>query len=252
MNLKRFFTVIIGTELLNGRREDAHFKRVNRLLLSRGWEHSGSFVIEDKVELIMSVFGLVKNIENSVMFCYGGIGATPDDYTREVAGAAFCDGAMEQHQEAARLIIERFGESAYPNRINMANLPKGADLIPNPVNNVPGFSLGSRFFFMPGFPEMSSPMTEWVVEKYFPAGSEKFAFTVSLDVSEERFMEFMKSVPSHIELSSLPMMKNFKDGKYTPSVTLSLRGYEQKEIEFWSKNLVDYIKSNGWEYSIDK
>ena len=251
MSNKRFFTVIIGTELLNGRREDAHFKRVNSLLLDRNWEHCGSFVIEDRVDLIRSVFELIKDTKDSVMFCYGGIGATPDDYTREVAGSAFCDGEMEQHSGAKKLIEDRFGENAYPNRINMAYLPQGADLIPNPINQVPGFSLESRFFFMPGFPEMSSPMSEWVVEKYFPRGVEKFAFTVSLDVSEERFMDFMRRVPQELELSSLPIMKNFKDGKYTPAVTLSLRGYEQELLEKWANELKIYIEKNGWEYKID-
>ena len=42
-----FYSVIIGTELLNGRRKDAHFSFLNEELLKRGWEHKASFVIID-------------------------------------------------------------------------------------------------------------------------------------------------------------------------------------------------------------
>ena len=56
-----FYSVIIGTELLNGRREDAHFPFLNSELLKRGWTHKGSFVIKDEPDFINSVFQLIKN-----------------------------------------------------------------------------------------------------------------------------------------------------------------------------------------------
>ena len=90
MNKKvNFYSVIIGTELLNGRRVDAHFPFLNEQLLKRGWEHKASFVIEDDPKLMFDIFNLIKADENSVMFCFGGIGATPDDYTRQTAAKAF-------------------------------------------------------------------------------------------------------------------------------------------------------------------
>lgn len=97
-----FYSVIIGTELLNGRRIDAHFAFLNQQLLSRGWEHKASFVINDDINLMENIFNLIKNDPNSVMFCFGGIGATPDDYTREIAGKVFTSGAMEFHEEAKK------------------------------------------------------------------------------------------------------------------------------------------------------
>ena len=44
----------------------------------------------------------------------------------------------------------RFGEEAYPIRIRMADLPEGSRLIPNPYNQIPGFSIGHHHF-LPGF-----------------------------------------------------------------------------------------------------
>ncbi|MEJ5168801.1 MAG: molybdopterin-binding protein, partial [Arcobacteraceae bacterium] len=110
MKKPNFYTVIIGTELLNGRRKDAHFDFVNSELLKRGFEHKASFVIKDEPKFIEDIFKLVKADVQSVMFCFGGIGATPDDYTRIAAGNVFRNGNMEINTGAKELIYERFGD----------------------------------------------------------------------------------------------------------------------------------------------
>ena len=95
-----FYSVIIGTELLNGRRRDAHFSFLNQELLNRGWEHKASFLIEDDINLMLNIFKLIKFDPNSVMFCFGGIGSTPDDHTRKIAAQAFTNNDMEFHKTA--------------------------------------------------------------------------------------------------------------------------------------------------------
>jgi molybdopterin-biosynthesis enzyme MoeA-like protein len=102
---------------------------------------------------------------NDVVFSCGGIGATPDDHTRQAAAMA-AGVELIQHPEATRLIEARFGESAHPNRIKMAQLPEGCRLIPNPVNQVAGFSVGHHHF-LPGFPEMAWPMLTWVLDNQY-------------------------------------------------------------------------------------
>jgi len=149
-----FYSVIIGTELFNGRRQDKH-KFLNDELLARGWEQKANFVIKDDPSFMEDVFSLVKKDPNSVMFSFGGIGATPDDFTRKVAADIFTNGETEQNKKALALIKEQFKEDAYPHRVNMANLPKNSILLKNIVNKVPGFGIDERFFFVPGFPQMS-------------------------------------------------------------------------------------------------
>ena len=163
-----FYSVIIGTELLNGRRKDAHFAFLNQQLLSRGWEQKASFVINDDTNLMENIFNLIKSDPNSVMFCFGGIGSTPDDYTRQIAANAFTNGAMEFHETALENILTKFGQEAYPHRINMAYLPINAKLLKNVVNNVSGFYLDDRFFFTPGFPSMSQAMVVEALNKLYP------------------------------------------------------------------------------------
>ncbi|MFV7791698.1 molybdopterin-binding protein, partial [Aliarcobacter lanthieri] len=76
--------------------------------LERGWEHKASFVVEDDPELMLNIFNLIKSDPNSVMFCFGGIGATPEDYTRQIASQAFTRGKMEFHEEAKKNILNQF------------------------------------------------------------------------------------------------------------------------------------------------
>lgn len=242
----RFYSVIIGSELLNGRRKDGHFDFLNGELVARNLKHAASFTIGDDPAFMEEVFAFVKNDPRSVMFCFGGIGATPDDYTRFVAAKAFSGGAIEMHPVAKAVIEERFGEQAYPNRIKMAELPIDAELIENPVTKVPGFYLQERFFFVPGFPEMAHPMSEAMLDKFFPSATKKPVFEIEVETSEERFIAFMQNLQDEsLDFSSLP---GWKEGK--PSVVLAFSTLDIKLLEKIKTTLLAYIKENNFKYKI--
>ena len=239
-----FYSVIIGTELLNGRRKDAHFSFLNAQLLSRSWEHKASFVIGDDTNLMENIFNLIKNDPNSVMFCFGGIGATPDDFTRVVAGKVFTNGKMEFHEEAKNRIINQFGDEAFPHRINMAYLPINAKLLKNVVNNVAGFYLEDRFFFTPGFPSMSQSMVVEALDKLYPKSNiEKYRLVMTINASENDLINTMQKIPENIELSSLPKIIGDKR-----KVVISLAGYDKDEVERYFKLFVDYCEEFGKEF----
>ena len=239
-----FYSVIIGTELLNGRRKDAHFAFLNAQLLSRGWEHKASFVIGDDTNLMENIFNLIKNDPNSVMFCFGGIGATPDDFTRVVAAKVFTSGAMEFHEEAKNQIINQFGDEAYPHRINMAYLPINPKLLENVVNNVAGFYLEDRFFFTPGFPSMSQAMVVEALDKIYPKSDiQKYRLVMTINASENDLINTMQKIPENIELSSLPKIIGDKR-----KVVISLAGYDKDEVERYFKLFVDYCEEFGKEF----
>lgn len=238
-----FYSVIIGTELLNGRRNDAHFSFLNNELLKRGWEQKASFVIEDDTSLMFDIFNLIKADKNSVMFCFGGIGATPDDYTREVASRAFTNSQMEFHQEALANIKNQFGAEAYPHRVNMAYLPINASLLKNVVNNVSGFYLEDRFFFTPGFPSMSQSMVIEALDKLYPKGKEKYRRVLTASCGENELINLMKDIPSHIELSSLPKIINEKR-----KVVLSLSSHSKLELDENFQKFINYLENNSIDY----
>lgn len=152
--------LIIGDEILSGRRKDTHLAAVIERLALRGRQPSWAQMIGDDADRIEQTLRDSRQ-EGSIVFCFGGIGATPDDLTRASAARAF-DRPLTRHPEAERRIVAQFGEAAFPHRVHMADFPDQVDLIPNPVNDVAGFYLENHFF-MPGFPQMAHPMLDWIL-----------------------------------------------------------------------------------------
>ena len=242
----KFYLVIIGTEILNGRREDKHFTFVRDELAKYGHELFASFVIKDDVALIEHTYTLIKEDKEAVMFSFGGIGSTPDDLTREIASKVFRNAPLQTHEKFKADIIERFQEAAYPHRIHMANLPPNAELLFNPVNNMSGFSLDQKYFFVPGFPSMAHPMIEEAIKKYFSHAEKKYRLTLLAETSEESLISLMQQLPADIELSSLPM---FVDGK--PKVELSLSGTDKEELEHYFSLFKEELQKRKIAYNLN-
>lgn len=238
-----FYSVIIGTELLNGRRRDKHFRFLNEHLIKRGWEQKASFVIEDDPKFIEDIFRFIKNDPNGVMFCFGGIGATPDDYTRVAAGNVFTNGEMEINEDVKKCIVDQFGDESYPHRINMANIPIDASLLKNVVTNIPGFALQNRYFFVPGFPSMANSMVIEALDRYYPKNKPKYRLSLKATCGENILIDTMKKIPAHIDMSSLP--KIVEDTRY---VIISIASYDEDETKSYFKLFTDFLDSKKIQY----
>ena len=236
MNQPHFYAVIIGTEILNGRRTDKHFEFLKQTLGEYGHTLFASLVIKDDEALIETAYRLVLTDPLAVMFSFGGIGSTPDDLTRAVAAKVFTQRPLKRHTRFENDIIERFGEEAYPHRIHMADLPEGATLLKNPVNNMSGFALESRYFFVPGFPEMAHPMLRETIDAHFAENAPFHRKTLIAETSENTLIDVMKQMPSTIEFSSLPMMR---DGK--PRVEISVAGSDGDAVDAAFALFVDFL-----------
>jgi len=221
-----FYAVIIGTEILNGRRQDKHFTFLRDELSKYGHTLFASFIIKDDKELMQRTYAMIKEDKDAVMFSFGGIGSTPDDLTREVASQVFRESTTVVHEKFFNDIVEKFADEAYPHRIHMADLPPKSDLIKNPVNNMSGFSLDDRFFFVPGFPSMAHPMLREIIKEKFSNSTKTYRATLLAKTSENTLISVMQKIPKHIELSSLPI---FKDNK--PNVELSLLAEDKNELQ---------------------
>lgn len=206
MKNPHFYAVIIGSEILNGRRDDKHFLFIRDALLQRGHTLFSSFIIKDDPILIHNIFTMIKNDPDSVMFSFGGIGSTPDDLTRQIAADVFSDGILLPHPSFHAHIVERFGEAAYPHRVHMAELPKNSGLLHNVINNMSGFYLEERYFFMPGFPEMSHPMVEEALVRFYSESAKTYRHTLIAQTSENTLIDVMNQLDSRVDFSSLPMM----------------------------------------------
>ncbi|MDD5330032.1 MAG: molybdopterin-binding protein [Sulfuricella sp.] len=224
-------TIIIGDELLSGKRQDSHFSHVVAALAARGLELKWARIIGDDPALIVETLRQTF-ARDDIVFCFGGIGATPDDYTRQCAAEA-AGVALYRHPDAVAEIEARFGAEAYPRRILMADLPQGSRIVPNPFNRVPGFSLG-RHHFLPGFPQMAWPMMDWVLDTLYPeirnqAPESEAIFTVQ-DAMESPLLdlmnEFVQRYPD-LRFSSLPHLGEEGERK----VEFGLRGERQRVAE---------------------
>ena len=206
MNLGLF---IIGAEILSGKRQDKHLARVIELLRERGMELSWAQVLSDDEARIAEAIRASHARGDLVLSC-GGIGATPDDRTRQAAALAF-GLPLLRHPQAEALIVGQYGDKALPNRVLMADFPQGAGLIPNPVNRVAGFFV-HHHHFVPGFPEMAWPMLEWVLDTRYPhlrnaAPPVEYSLRALGTAAEGDLLELMEAVLAQfpgITLSSLP------------------------------------------------
>jgi molybdopterin-biosynthesis enzyme MoeA-like protein len=173
--------LIVGDEILSGKRADKHLPKVIELLAARGLQLAWARYVGDDPKRITAD---LKDAfaSGDLVFSCGGIGATPDDHTRQCAAAAL-GVPLALHPEARAFVIERMKDVARENgtafapdrednrhRLNMAVFPAGAEIIPNPYNKIAGFAVRSGaggVFFVPGFPVMAWPMIEWVLDTHF-------------------------------------------------------------------------------------
>lgn len=240
---------IIGDEILSGKRQDRHLSKTIELLSARGLQLAWANYLGDIPEQITSSLkaSMTRSREHGdIVFSFGGIGATPDDFTRQCAADAAGTG-IERHAGAVAEIEAQYGESAYPKRVLMADFPKGSDLIPNPINRVAGFSI-HQHYFVPGFPEMAHPMVEWVLETYYShlfhmQDYAEDSILVS-EAGESDLIDLMNQM-----LSQYPMLKLFSLPKSNQRRTteLGMKG-ESEQVKLAMAALKSSVTTLGYPW----
>jgi molybdopterin-biosynthesis enzyme MoeA-like protein len=246
LNSLNFGLLVIGDEILAGRRQDTHFAAIGDAIRQRGFNLAWLRILSDSPDYLVAELKRTM-AEGIPVFSCGGIGATPDDYTRACAAKA-AGVPLVRHPEAAAVIEDKFGEEAYPIRIRMADLPEGSELIPNPYNRIPGFSI-KQHYFMPGFPDMAHPMAAWVLDNWYAAeqGSQQQQYSVWVKgATETALIGLMESLtqqfPQH-KLFSLPRLGE----EYL--VELGYRGNESISEPFDA--LLAGLRDGGFDFQLD-
>ncbi len=216
-----FGLIIIGDEILSGKRQDKHFAKILGLLDARGLRLSWVRYLGDERDRLAAALRESFAAGEPVLSC-GGIGATPDDHTRQAAAATLCV-PLFLHPKAAQLITERTVEMAREGkgstdmstpenrqRLKMGEFPEGAAIIPNPFNRIPGFSI-RQHYFVPGFPVMAWPMIEWVLDHDFahlhhrePRGERSLLLFEVPESAATPLMEAIEARYPGIKVFSLP------------------------------------------------
>ena len=238
-----FGLIIIGDEILSGKRADKHLPKTIELLAERGLQLAYADYVGDSPERITATLARAF-ASGDVVFSCGGIGATPDDHTRQCAAKALGQDLV-LHPRAEALIRERMQDTAKEqgvpyepdrpdniHRLNMGVFPASADIIPNPYNKIPGFSCGGAgggtVHFVPGFPVMAWPMIAWVLDTHYPhlfkreAWVEKSVVVYgAMEATLTPLMESLESAHTGIKVFSLPSVDHPEHGRH---IELGVKG----------------------------
>jgi molybdopterin-biosynthesis enzyme MoeA-like protein len=243
-NLPAFGLIIVGDEILSGKRADKHMAKVIELLAARGLPLAWADYVGDDPRRITATLARAFDSDD-VVFSTGGIGATPDDHTRQCAARALGTD-LQLHPEAATLIRERMQDVAREqgvayeperadnlHRLNMGVFPAGARIIPNPYNKIPGFSCARagrapHVHFVPGFPVMAWPMIEWVLEQHYAALFHQHAQAErsvivygAMEATLTPLMEQLEASHAGIKVFSLPSVDHPVHGRH---IELGVKG----------------------------
>jgi molybdenum cofactor synthesis domain-containing protein len=234
----RFGLIIVGDEILSGKRADKHLPKVIELLKARGLQLDYADYVGDSPDRITATLKRAF-ASGDVVFSTGGIGATPDDHTRQCAAKAL-DRELALHPEAEDLIRQRMQDVAQEqgtvyepdradniHRLNMGVFPSGAQIIPNPFNKIPGFSCGS-VHFVPGFPVMAWPMMEWVLDTHYAHLFQTAAWVeksvIVFGAMEAALTPLMEDLERHhegVKIFSLPSVDHPQYGRH---IELGVKG----------------------------
>ena len=243
-----FGLIIIGDEIMSGKRADKHLPAVIERLHSRGLQLAYADYVGDSPQRITATLKRAFN-SGDVVFSCGGIGATPDDHTRQCAARAL-NVERALHPQARALIEERMRDTAGEqgiayqpersdnlHRLNMGVFPVGAQIIPNPYNKIPGFSCttatdadfgGGAVHFVPGFPVMAWPMIEWVLDTYYPAFFRQTTWTEksvivfgAMEAALTPLMEDIERDFTGVKVFSLPSVDHPEYGRH---IELGVKG----------------------------
>jgi molybdopterin-biosynthesis enzyme MoeA-like protein len=230
MSVLQFGLVIVGDEILSGKRADKHLVKVIELLKARGLGLDWAQYAGDDRDALIALYARTLAGPDVVFSC-GGIGSTPDDHTRQAVASAL-GVPLALHPEAEALITQRCADMAREGkgsadmslpenrqRLTMGEFPQGSAIIPNPFNRIPGFSIRSHWF-MPGFPVMAWPMIEWVLDTHyssaFGTGVAAERSLVVFETAESALVPLMRDLEQRFEkvkVFSLPSVGDGRDGR---------------------------------------
>ncbi len=251
-----FGIIIIGDEILSGKRNDKHLAKIIELLGERGLSLSWAEYLGDDPARITAT--LKRTLASGdIVFCCGGIGATPDDHTRQSAGAAL-GVPLVLHPDAKAKIQERIVEMAveagkqadlnspeHLHRLKMGEFPVGAEIVPNPYNKIPGFmlrnALGGVHYFVPGFPVMAAPMMAWALDTHHSSLFHQIAHeeksVIVYEGIESRLTPLMEAIEAEFAAVKVFSLPSVGDANRRRHIELGVKGEPAQVAAAYAKML---------------
>lgn len=229
--------VVIGNEILSGRTQDTNSNWIAKKLTNHGINLSEIRVVPDVDTMIVEAVNTLR-VRYDYVFTTGGIGPTHDDITASCIAKAF-DVPFEKNQEAYDILLEYYGaEDLTPARATMADMPRGVELLPNPVSGAPGFAL-ENVYVMAGVPRIMQSMMDFILHDKISGGAVLLSNTVMVPVPESALAEDLAHLQNkypEVQIGSYP---NYRDSSFGVSVVF--RGINEEDIKSATRDFIDYL-----------
>ena len=232
--------LIIGDEILSGRTQDTNLRDIARYLGTFGVDVAEARVVPDVQAEIVAALNALRERYDYVITT-GGIGPTHDDITADAVAAAF-DTELYEHPDILAMMLARWGAELNPARRRMARVPMGGELVKNPVQGPPGFTIGN-VFVLAGVPQIMRGMLEDVGPRLRTG-----VVTISRTVRVEGTGEGAIAAPLEAVAKAHPAMSLGSYPFFGPEgygSNLVLRGRDPAEVEAAVGELISVLSENG-------
>ncbi len=218
--------IIIGNEILSGRTREANMAFIGKRCDEIGIPLMEARVIPDEEETIMAAVNDARSRFDYV-FTTGGIGPTHDDITAASVARAF-GVELERNQEAVAAMQRYYTDASKLNqaRLKMADIPRGAALIENPLSGAPGFQL-DNVFVLPGVPVIMQAMFDSLRDR-LSIGRPVYTDSIQTDLTEGAIADGLGTVQSdhpQVGIGSYPFFR-----KGVLGVNLVIRSSDKSSI----------------------
>ena len=233
--------IIIGNEILSGRIQDANLSYIaTKLNDEAGIRLTEARVVPDiEAEIVDAVNAM--RAKHDYVFTTGGIGPTHDDITADAVAAAF-GVELHEHPDIIAMMEARWGDELNAARRRMARVPDGGELVNNPVQGPPGFTIGN-VFVLAGVPQIMRGMLQDVGPR-LKGGAVVVSRTLRVEGSGEGAvaapLEAVAKAHPGLSLGSYPFYG--QDGFGT---NLVVRGRDPGEVEATLTELISVLREAG-------
>lgn len=243
--------LLIGNELLSGRTQDTNLAYMAKGLSAHGIQLRQARVIPDEPTEIVDTVNEMRSVCTYV-FTTGGIGPTHDDITADSIATAF-DTGIGINPEAKQRLLEYWDKRGIePNddRLRMARIPAGAQLIDNPISAAPGFRL-ENVHVMAGVPRIMQAMFDSILPT-LQHGAVIESVSVRCDLGEGTIAAPLRELQSRYPLVDLGSYPGKMPGENQDnfSVTLVARSSDQDELARVEQALIELIMKAGGSHKL--
>ena len=229
--------IIIGNEILSGRTKDKNLAYLAEWLNEIGIQLYEVRVIRDDEKEIIDCVNLLRK-KYDYVFTTGGIGPTHDDITTESIAKAF-NVELETNPEALKILQSYYKEGELNEaRLKMTLLPKGAELVENPVTKAPGFKM-ENVFVMAGIPSIMQGMLEGA-KAFLKIGNKMSSRSIDVFMPESYVAEELSKMQGNypeVEIGSYPFNK---EGQFGTS--LVMRSANLDTLERCASDVAEMVK----------